>query len=557
MNHEFDFVVIGSGFGGSVMSSRLSEKGYKVCLLERGKRYRFNEFPRRPHELKKHLFWDPDDKQYGFMEIRDYEDSDLMSVSASGLGGGSLVYANVLMRMPSENFTNWPGKITRTTLDPFYDKVLDTMEASPYPLLNHPYYADTMKAQQFKIYSENIKDETDFLEKPEWILPHLAVRFEGNFPGEQSRNKHGALQSNCTKCGECDVGCNIHAKNTLDLNYLYRAENLKNSPLEIRTQALVTSFFPIEGGYQVNYQDITDPNAPKNISIKTSQVVLSAGAVGSNQLLLRMKKAGHLPLVSSMLGKKWCGNGDLEGMILNTKHNLDPTNGPVITSAIQYKTKSYPDGFTHNMFIQDAGLPNWLAWYVSGKIPQGKSLLAQIKLGLHYLKTTLFKFLRIKNHQNEVEISDLFSKSIDQGVFVQRALVLLGMGRDRSDGQVVLNKNDDAIIQWKMDHSQYHFDLVRREMKKIAEFTEGKFVDNPLTYLKKIIAVHPLGGCIMAESITEGVVSTTGEVFNYPGLYVVDASIIPTSTGPNPSLTIAAMAEYIANKIPARNQKEF
>jgi cholesterol oxidase len=555
MEHDFDFIVIGSGFGGSVMSSRLTEKGHKVCLLERGKRYKFNEFPRRAKELKEKLFWDPKDHQYGFMEIRDYEDDDLMSVSASGLGGGSLIYANVLMKMPEENFAKWPGGINRPLLDPYYDKVLHMMEAEAYPHLSNPYYQDTPKTQHFKDYAEVIKSETDYLEAPKLIFPHLAIRFSGSFPGEQTKNIHGALQSSCIKCGECDVGCNIHAKNSLDLNYLYRAEHCSSFPtsLEIRTEALVTTIIPLDFGFQVVYLDLTNPKSPKEVILKTAQLILSAGTVGSNELLLKMKKHGHLPKLSKMLGKKWCGNGDLEGMVLNTDKNLDPTNGPVITSALQFKTQSYPDGFTHNMYLQDAGLPNWLAWYLSGKVPQKKGLWSQIYLGLHYLKTWIFKILKMKNHQQEVNIGEIFSNSIDGGQFLQETLILLGMGRDRSNGEVSLNDQDEAVIKWTIDESQFHYDLVRREMKKIAEYSGGTFVDNPLTHFKKIIAVHPLGGCVMADSIEDGVVNTKGEVFNYPGLYVVDGSIIPTSIGPNPSLTIAAMAEYIADQIPFKS----
>src|ERR1035437_997878 len=140
MSYDFDVIVIGSGFGGSVMSCRLSEKGYKVCLLERGHRWKMNEFPRRVHEIREKLFWDPEDNKFGIMELRDYDESNVMSVCASGLGGGSLIYANVLMRMPSDFFHNWPGKLTRAKLDPFYDQVIDMLEAAPYPFDSDAFY---------------------------------------------------------------------------------------------------------------------------------------------------------------------------------------------------------------------------------------------------------------------------------------------------------------------------------------------------------------------------------------------------------------------------------
>jgi cholesterol oxidase len=117
---DFDVIVVGSGFGGSVMTCRLAEKGYHVCLLERGKKYGMHEFPRRMDEVRNKLFWDPKDDKFGFMEFKDYPESDVISVSSSGLGGGSLIYANVLMKMPAEFFKDWPCGITRSKLNPYY-----------------------------------------------------------------------------------------------------------------------------------------------------------------------------------------------------------------------------------------------------------------------------------------------------------------------------------------------------------------------------------------------------------------------------------------------------
>ena len=547
MKFDFDVIVIGSGFGGSVMTCRLAEKGIKVCQLERGKHYKMWDFPRRIHEIKEKLIWDPKDKRFGFMEIRDYPESDLMSVTASGLGGGSLIYANVLMRMPEENFAGWPNGITRKTLEPYYDKVVNTMEASPYPLDNE-YYNRTPKTHLFKKIGESLEQTEEELEKPKVIFPDLAIRFKGDFPGQQTLNSHGALQSNCNKCGECDIGCNIHAKNTLDLNYIFRAQKQKVAA-DVRTNALVESFSPIEdkeGGYEVIYYNPLEPE--KKIKLTAKKVVVSAGSLGSTALLLRMQKEGKLKNLSPMLGKKWCGNGDLEGSVLNTPHDVIPTKGPVITAAIQHKFKPYPDGYAHNAFIQDAGFPIGLGWYVSGKIPSVHFLIRPIKIGIRYLKEFFFKLIGSPMHKGEVNVGDKLIDLLDSEKFVRKAYLLLGMGRDRNDGEIKLREDGEPIIKWQMKSSQLHYDRVRRAMKTMANKMEGMFVDNPLTYLHKIIAVHPIGGCVMGESKETGVVDGKGEVFGHKGLYVVDGSIIPTSLGPNPSLTIAAMAERIADQ---------
>ena len=149
MQSEFDYVVIGSGFGGSVMACRLVEKGYRVCLLERGRQWKMHEFPRRPDEIQKNMFWDPKDGKFGLMEFRDSAESDIMTLTASGLGGGSLIYANVLYRMPAEFIQDWPSGITREFLDPYYDRVISMMEARPYPFKTEKYYSETPKTAAF------------------------------------------------------------------------------------------------------------------------------------------------------------------------------------------------------------------------------------------------------------------------------------------------------------------------------------------------------------------------------------------------------------------------
>lgn len=547
MKFDYDFIVIGSGFGGSVMTCRLAEKNYKVLLLERGRQWKMHEFPRRPHEIQQNMFWDPQDSKFGLMEFRDNSESDVMTLTGSGLGGGSLIYANVLYRMPAENFQNWPGGWTREKMDPYYDRVLGIMEAKPYPFEKETYYHHTPKTAALKRVSQELQGNDN---APDFVLPPLAVRFEGSFPGEQSRNQHGALQSKCNKCGECDLGCNIHAKNTLDLNYIYRAQNLKDSKAEVRTHAEVTRIEKFQDGYKVSY---IIPQMPGDeLSFTAKNVVLSAGSVGSTSLLLKMKKQGTLPNLNKWLGKKWCGNGDLLGIVLDAEENLDPTNGPVITSALQYRFANYPDGFPHSMVIEDAGFPIGMAWYLSGKVPQLTGILGSMKLVLKNLKDFILKIFKVSNPGSEINVGDDFAKAIDRADFVRRAFVLLGMGRDRSDGEITLREDNQAIIKWKLEKSELHYSRLRKEMKTIAKKVGGIFMDNPLTHLDKVIAVHPLGGCPMGNNEKEGFVNPQGKVFGHEGLYVVDGSIIPTSIGPNPSLTIAALAEHIAEQIPVK-----
>jgi cholesterol oxidase len=551
---DYDYLIIGSGFGGSVMTCRLVEKGYNVGLLERGRQWKMHEFPRRPAEVQKNLVWKPEDRKYGLMEFRDNPESDVMTLTASGLGGGSLIYANVLYRMPAEFFKGWPGGYSRKLLDPYYDRVINMMEAKPYPFETNSYYKNTSKTATLKKLAEDMEPPEGATAKPKFVLPPLAVRFEGDFPGHQTVNSHGALQSRCNKCGDCDVGCNIHAKNTTDLNYLFRAQKIKkeNQKVDIRTHADVQRIEFKNDHYVVTYVIPELPTQP--IQVRSKNVIVSAGSIGSTALLLKMKKEGHLPRLSPMLGKKWSGNGDHMSLIFNTDPVVDATVGPVITGSIEYKFKSYEDGYPHGMYIQEAGYPSGFAWYLSGKIPQAKGIFGAVNLVGQHLKRYVKKIIN-KSSNDDVNVGDLFSKVLDRAEFTKRCFLILGMGRDKPDGEIHLRSDNQPVIRWKMKGSALHFNRVRDEMKRIAKMLGGFNFDNPLIHLNKVIAVHPLGGCPMGNTIEEGVVSPHGEVFNYPGLYVVDGSILPTSTGPNPSLTIASVAEHIAEQIPAHDSQ--
>ena len=552
-NNHFDVIVIGSGFGGSVMTCRLAEKGYKVCLLERGKKYGFGEFPRRINEIKEQLPWDPDDNKFGYIEMRFYPGSDAGSVNAAGLGGGSLIYANVLYRLEEDFFQGWPEPLNRTFLDPYYDRALTMLEGHAYPI-DDPYYADNPKADLMQQAFEKLENADDSLRPAKFWQPPIAVRFEGDFPGHQTLNNQGVIQSSCTKCGECDVGCNIHAKNTTDLNYLARAANPVLlgpgcSAADIRTQAWVKSIKPIaDTGYEVSY---CNPEKQQDIrKISADKVVVSAGCMGSTELLLRMKKAGHLPHISAQLGNFWSGNGDLEGTVILPEPNGHPTLGPTIATTTDYRFTDYPDGFPHGMLIQEGGFPLFMSWFLAGKSPSPGVVWRGLKMLGSGIKRGLARLLGNKTSLLDLNIGGEVLQLVDSDRFIRRSLMLLGMGRDRNDGKMHLREDDMLMIKWDMQASQLHFDRMRREMRKVADNLGGRYLDSPLTYQGKMIAVHSLGGCVMADSPANGVIDTRGQVFGHPGLYVADGSVMPTSLGPNPSLTISAVSEYFASQFP-------
>ena len=253
-----------------------------------------------------------------------------------------------------------------------------------------------------------------------------------------------------------------------------------------------------------------------------------------------MRANGRLPNISGQLGRQWAGNGDLEGTILHIPKEVHPTLGPVIPTALKYRFQPYPDGFPHGLYIQEGGFPSLIAWYLTGKAPSPSAFVNAIKFAIKTVK----RFLGV---DKEIRISDDILSMLDSDDFLRRSMVLLGMGRDRSTGRLFVNESGKVELEWKMKQgSKYHLDHARNEMARLAKAMSGKFLVNPITYFNKVIAVHPLGGCVMADNPEQGVVDTRGEVFGHPGLHVVDASILPSSTGVNPSLTIAAVAEMIS-----------
>ena len=557
MAHEhFDAVVVGSGFGGSVTSYRLAEAGLDVCLLERGQAYPPGSFPRTPQKMKRN-FWDPSEGLYGMFDLWSFDGIDALISSA--LGGGSIIYANVLLRKDADWFvhenpstgetTTWP--VTREDLDPHYDRVEDMLNAQRYPF-DEPPYDQTPKTRELKRAAEQLGLD--------WHRPNLAVTFanEGEVPvpgepiEEEHDNLHGRTRTTCRLCGECDIGCNYGSKNTLDYNYLSAAER---HGADIRTLCEVRSFEPRDDGYAVGYveHDLEragtsfDTDALPVHTITTDRLILSAGTLGSTYLLLKNRDA--LPGLSPRLGDRFCGNGDFLGFALDAERTdpetgetvprvLDPNEGPVITSTVRVGDALDGGSATgRGFYIQDAGYPAFLSWLYES---------ADVFGTLRRLVRTVRQFIRARvtgDTNLSAEIQSLIG-----GERSATALPLLGMGRDRPTGTFRL---EDGLLatDWRVDESKDYFVRLRKTMKAIAGALGADFLANPTWLLNRVITVHPLGGCPMGRSPERGVVDEFGEVYNHPNLYVADGSVLPGPVGPNPALTIAAVADRIADHI--------
>jgi cholesterol oxidase len=552
-----DAVVIGSGFGGAVTAYRLAESGLSVILLERGQAYPPDSFPRTPAEMSR-AFWDPGAGLYGMFDVWRFSGCD--SVVSSGLGGGSLIYANVLLRkdehwfvqddpLPHGGFESWP--VTRSDLDPHYDEVERMLGATPYPLEVAP-YAATRKTRA-------MQDAAAELGLP-WQLPPLAVSFApapGAAPGPglpivdpPYGNLHGRQRTTCRLCGECDIGCNIGAKNSLDYNYLSAA---RHHGADLRTGHEVRAIRPRPAsGYEVDYirhepSGDAGPGgaaAPPAGTIVCERLVLAAGTYGTSYLLLRNR--AQFPGLSSALGTRFSGNGDALSFLINARDRsgirpLDASRGPVITSAIRLSdSHDAPAGTGRGAYLEDGGYPAFVDWLVeAADVPGETRRLAQFVLERCRAIVT-----RAPDPSLSKEISDLIgTDSLSVG-----SLPLLGMGRDVPDGVLRL-RGDRLDLVWSTATSEAYFERVNAAMRRIAAVLGARCVNNPMWMSKRIITAHPVGGAPMGRDPSVGVCDPYGEVFGYPGLYIADGAAMPGPVGPNPSLTIAALADRMATRL--------
>ncbi len=555
---HFDAVIVGSGFGGSVMACRLAEAGLRVCILERGQAFPPGSFPRSPHAVKRN-FWDPSEGLYGLFNIWSFRD--IKALVTSGLGGGSLTYANVLLRKDErwfikeepgfEGYEYWP--VTREELDPYYERAERMLNAQQYPLHDAP-YNKTSKTLALKGVAEQLKLD--------WFLPNLAVTFqnEGEAPqiGEPIReefpNLHHKTRYTCRLCGECDLGCNYGSKNTLDYTYLTMAQR---KGADLRTLCEVRAFEPIEGGYAIQYvqhnlehaeqkRDTHNPEVLPLHMITAPRLILSAGTFGTTYLLLRNHSA--FPHLSNKLGSQFSGNGDLINFVVRCSDKsvdtriprmIDASNGPVITSAIRYPDHA-DGGKQRGFYIEDAGYPELVNWML-----QIFDMTNAIRPTMKLAHLSVQKFLK---HKSQTDISKFISALFGGCELSSGLLPLLGMGRDLPNGQMYMS-GGNLDLRWQEHQSNEYFEALRGAMREIANELGGTFIDDPLWYFRRVVSAHPLGGCPMGRNEDEGVVNDTGEVFNYPNLYIADGSIMPGAVGANPSLTIAALAERIAAHI--------
>ncbi len=548
-DEHFDAVVVGSGFGGSVTAYRLAEAGMSVCLLERGKAYPPDSFPRSPR-LTGRNFWDPSEGLHGLLNV--WEFSGLGGIVASGLGGGSLLYSNILIRKDRSTFVedgpageSWP--LGYDDLEPHYERHEEMLRAAPYPLTEQ-----TPKTRATRDAAAALGLE--------WFLPKVAVTFSPD-GGEvalgepvlgEHENLHGRTRSTCRMCGECNFGCNYGAKYTLDFNYLSFAK-LRHGA-DLRTRCEVKTIAPrANGGYQigyVNHEEAVEGErrpAPLTLhSLSADRLVMAAGTFGTPFLLFKNRSA--LPGLSERLGTRFCGNGDLLTFARETHEQvggerrprvIDPGYGPVITSTIRIKDE-LEGGPGRALYMQDGGYPELVNWLMEAG-DQPRALVRTGKLAWRLLKL----WLRLGGSS---DVGADLASFIGTASASSTTLPLFSMGRDMPDGTMTLDGKGRLEIDWRKKNSPVYEDI-RSTGRKIARALDGSFQDNPPWWAGRVTTVHPLGGCPMGRDAGQGVVDSYGRAFGYENLVIADGSVMPGPVGPNPSNTISALAHRFSERL--------
>ena len=559
---EWDAVVVGSGFGGAVTAYRLARAGLRVCVLERGKKWPPNSFARSPMEMRNN-FWNPSNGLYGLFNVWSFRGS--AALVASGLGGGSLIYANVLIRKDAEWFDDaWP--IKRADLDPHYDQVENMLNVQQYPVHVPPFHrtdkthAIQHAARQLGHQIVPLNLAVSFRKKP---VLDPAKPDDINNPAviaepieETNPNLHNMSRYTCRLCGECDIGCNYGSKNTLDFNYLSEAERLG---AVIHHLSEVETFAPLPGGgYEVTYLKHDAANregkrlskeqkdARERVTITCDKLVLAGGTMGTTFLL--MSNRSNFPKLSSALGTKYSTNGDDLAFFVDAKKPLRPDFGPVITTGVRFPDSLDGTGDVgRGFYLEDGGNPYLLSWVVE--------LAGVFALARRFFRFVLLRLRFLLGLSHTTDMGWQLSKLIGKCKRSSHAMPVLVMGRDIPSGNFTL-KNGVLDCDWSIRPSRSYYDRVSRELEKMAHAMDAKYTPNPIFRwnFQQVLTAHPLGGCPMGRNAEEGVVNSWGEVFGYPGLYVADGSAMPGPVGPNPSLTIAAFADRVAEGILATHK---
>jgi cholesterol oxidase len=521
---QFDVVVIGSGFGGSVTALRLREKGYSVAVLEAGKRFQDKDFPKTSWRVNKFLFA-PALGCYGIQRIHFLPD--VLVLCGAGVGGGSLVYANTLYQ-PGDKYFNDPqwADITdwKSELEPWYEQARRMLGVEVNPFLSPSDIAMQGAAAKMGV-AETFK------------MAPLGIYFgsgEGKPASDPYFGGKGPDRIGCTNCGECMTGCRHNAKNTLPKNYLGLAEG---AGVKVFPMTTVTEFEQRPDGlWKVSTEKTGSWDGSRGPTFIAKDLVVAAGTYNTQKLLHKMKRK-QLPKLSDQLGKLSRTNSEaLTGALMDSRE-IDFSRGAAITSSF------FPDEHTHVEPVRYGKGSNFMG-LLQTIMTDGYTGKERRR---HWFKQFLAKpslLARLVNvrHWSEKTVIALVMQDVDSSVTVKGKRGLFGFRLTSSNSGDTPNATYIPAANEAVRH-------IANEYGGIAGGHIGDLISAPFT-------AHFVGGCVIGKDEGTGVIDAYHRVFNYPTLHIVDGSTITANLGVNPSLTITAQAERAMSMWPNKGDAD-
>ncbi|HET9517190.1 MAG TPA: GMC family oxidoreductase [Actinoplanes sp.] len=509
---DYDVLVVGSGFGGAVTALRLTEKGYRVGVLEAGRRFADHEFPRTSWQLRDYLFA-PGIGCTGIQRITPLRD--VLVLSGAGVGGGSLVYANTLYEPPESFFcdprwahiTDW-----RAELAPHYDQASRMLGVVENPCRTE---ADRLLCE----VSAELGVEATF--RPSRVGVHFGPDDEDPFFGGAGPRRNG-----CTACGACMTGCRHNAKNTLSKNYLHLAER---AGAEVWPLTTVVDVRPRGGGGYAVRTRRTGGRAERVFT--GAQVVFAAASLGTQRLLHRIRDRGGLPGLSPRLGALCRTNSEAVVAVRTPGSRIDHSRGLAITSSI------HPDSDTHVEVVRYGRGSNLMGLLMTTLADGGP---ARLRRGLAQLRAEFRAAPRLHTPRrwSEETIALLVMQNLDNSLTTTM-----------KGGRMTTRQGEGAPNPSWIPAGH---EVARRLAVRAGGVARGAWtdlVDVPLTG-------HLIGGCVIGDSPATGVIDPYHRVHGHPGLHVVDGSAIPANLGVNPALTITALAERAMSLWPNKDEPD-
>jgi cholesterol oxidase len=524
---DYDWLIIGSGFGGSVSALRLSEKGYKVVVIEAGRRYEDQDFAQSTWQLNRYL-WAPCIGLRGIMRFTPFKD--VLIATGTGVGGGSIVYANTLYRARKEFFLNpqWAELAD-------WEQELDL----PYSTAERMLGVNTVPFESpgdklLQSYAASIGTEESFCRTP------VAVFFgeSGKTVADPYFDGEGPARTGCTRCGSCMVGCRVGAKNTLLKNYLWFAEKLGAEVLPDRRVIDIRPLGADDGrdGYEIQTRS---PGLfrGKVKTLRAQGIVVSAGALDTNRLLANCKHRGSLPNISNQLGRLVRTNSESILAVTMPDDSLELSQSVAISSSIHTDADTHIEVVTYG---ENGDLLNLFFTMITGD----GTRWTRVFLLLGNVIRHPIKFLRTlwPFGWSRKSIVLLVMQSLDNAISFRAKKRWFSSG-------VRLSTQQDAAMP-----NPTYIDAGNKAATWIAEQTGGIAQSMVFEATANIpTTAHILGGAAIGRDAGHGVVDMEQRVFGYHKLLICDGSVVPANPGVNPSLTIVAMTERAMSKIPARD----